>query len=429
MVAGRNLVGSSYFNCNFNQPFPWSLLTMSMIRKAGCCMMAGAALWASNAVATQIITQPFLGIEHVYATETSPRPLKINVAIIDLTAPGIRFEMTPRAANYPGPIINGSPGETKRQTTRQFADAVGAQVAINGSYYATTSSDISWANNLGLTASNGDHYSPWENPFSFPATEFRDGLNITQDNQAQIVKMPSSIPTGFETTPTVPLYNTVTGYARLVQNGSNVALSSCDQCGLNPRTSVGITADNKLVMMAVDGRETGYSEGLTMVETANFMMSYGAVDAIDLDGGGSTTMVMNYYGDQTASQVLNVPSDGSERSVGDNLAVFALPNGDYNQNGVVDAADYVTWRSSIGGQLAYDAWRSQFGTVAGGLGGGSAVPEPTSICLALLAVLSFIRLRVLRTGTTARCCYALQASKASFDQSLFPLIDRKRPRY
>ena len=51
--------------------------------------------------------------------------LKINVSIIDLTAPGISFKVTPRAANYPGPTINGSPGETVRQTTRQYADAVG----------------------------------------------------------------------------------------------------------------------------------------------------------------------------------------------------------------------------------------------------------------------------------------------------------------
>ena len=374
---------------------------MSMTRNAGYCVIFVAAFWASDAAATQVVTHPFLGVERIYQTETSPRPLKINVAIIDLTAPGISFEMTPRAANYPGPIINGSPGETKRQTTRQFSDAVGAQIAINGSYFATTSSDTSWANNLGITASNGDHYSPWENPFSFPATEFRDALNITQDNQAQFVKMPSSIPTGFETNPPITLYNTVTGYARLLQNGANVAPTSCDQCGLNPRTSVGVTADNKLIMMEVDGRGVA-SGGLTMIETADFMLSYGAVDAIDLDGGGSSTMVMNFYGDQAASQVLNVPSDGSERSVGDNLAVFALPNGDYNQNGIVDAADYVVWRTSIGGQLAYDAWRAQFGSAAVGLGSGSTVPEPTSMGIALLAALSLMRMRIIPLRRRAR---------------------------
>ena len=333
---------------------------MSVTEKAGFFLIFIAALWAASAGATQVITQPFLGVQRIYQTETSPRPLKINVAIIDLTAPGISFKMTPRAASYPGPIINGSPGETIRQTTRQFADAVGAQVAINGSYYASSGS---WANNLGITSSNGDHYSPWENPFS--TTDFRDALNISATNDALIVKMPASIPTGFETNPPVTLYNTVTGFGRLVQGGANVAPSSCSPCGLNPRTAVGVTADNKLVMMVVDGRQTGSSEGLTMIETANFMLSYGAVDAIDLDGGGSSTMVMNFYNDAFAGQVLNTPSDGSERSVGDNLAVFALPNGDYNQNGQVDAADYVVWRNSIGGQPAYDAWSSSSGPPPG----------------------------------------------------------------
>ncbi len=142
-------------------------------------------------------------------------------------------------------------------------------------------------------------------------------------------------------------------------------------------------------MMVIDGRHTGVSEGTTMIETANFMMSYGVVDAIDLDGGGSSTMVMNFYNDASASQVLNTPSDGTERAVGTNLAVFALPNGDYNQDGVIDAADYVVWRKSIGGQLAYDAWRSQFGSAASGLGGGVAIPEPMAIADVVFGLLIF----------------------------------------
>jgi phosphodiester glycosidase len=138
-------------------------------------------------------------------------------------------------------------------------------------------------------------------------------------------------------------------------------------------------------MMVVDGRQTGYSEGLTMIEAGNYMMSYGATEGIDLDGGGSSTMVMNFYNDAFAGQVLNSPSDGSERSVGVNVALFALPNGDYNQNGTLDAADYVVWRKSIVGQSAYDAWRSKFGNAASGLGSGSAVPEPTTWFLMTLA--------------------------------------------
>jgi fermentation-respiration switch protein FrsA (DUF1100 family) len=150
--------------------------------------------------------------------------------------------------------------------------------------------------------------------------------------------------------------------------------------------------------MVVDGRQSGYSEGLTMSETAELLRTtYGVVDAIDLDGGGSSTMVMNFYNDASASHVLNSPSDGTERAVGDNLAVFALPNGDYNQDGVIDAADYVVWRKSIGGQPAYDAWRSQFGNAASGLGSGAAVPEPATWNFAVLALLISLGVRFFPT--------------------------------
>ena len=129
---------------------------------------------------------------------------------------------------------------------------------------------------------------------------------------------------------------------------------------------------------------------MTSSEAANFMSSYGVVDAIDLDGGGSSTMVMNFYNDAFNGQVLNSPSDGSERAVGDNLAVIALPNGDYNKNGIVDTADYVVWRKSIGGQLAYDAWRSRYGTSPSGLGSGTTVPEPATAAISILALLIFM---------------------------------------
>jgi hypothetical protein len=142
------------------------------------------------------------------------------------------------------------------------------------------------------------------------------------------------------------------------------------------------------------------------------MLSHGATNAINLDGGGSSTMVMNFYNDALAGQVLNSPSDGSERSVGTNLAVFALPNGDYNQNGSVDAADYVVWRKSIGGQLAYNAWRSKFGSpAASGLDNGAAIPEPPGRFFAGIAISMLLvgRRYFLRRRALGRYCHAAQA--------------------
>jgi hypothetical protein len=70
--------------------------------------------------------------------------------------------------------------------------------------------------------------------------------------------------------------------------------------------------------------------------------------------------------------------------------VSGLP-GDYNHNGIVDAADYVVWRKGLGTtytQTDYDAWRANFGNSAGGAGlAGGAVPEPGSGVLLLAGML------------------------------------------
>ncbi len=369
------------------------------------CIIATIFLWCSSltnlAPAVQTVTNPFLGIKLYHRTETSPRPLNINVAEIDLSAPGISFLVTPRGPS-PQPVYNGVPDETVIQTTRQFVNTSGVQLAINASFYDIsnihTVGGLSWTNNLGLMASNGDAYSPWLNE-THTDNNFDDALNITTNNSASIVKMPSNGRNGYGTTPAVTLYNTVTGKNRLLTNGTVNAPSTCgDFCGLHPRTAVGLTAGNtKLIMMTIDGRRTGVSEGVTLVELAGYLSQYGVTNAINLDGGGSTAMAANYYNDTQNARLVNKPS-GSERSVGTNLGVFALPNGDFNLNGKIDTADYVVWRKTVGGDLGYNAWRSQYGA-AGGSGSefeAFAVPEPSALVLigfALTSVLTFSRHR------------------------------------
>lgn len=62
--------------------------------------------------------------------------------------------------------------------------------------------------------------------------------------------------------------------------------------GRNPRSAIGYTADNNLILVAVDGRE-GSSIGMTLMELASFMQSIGCTNAMNLDGGGSTVMYVN----------------------------------------------------------------------------------------------------------------------------------------
>ena len=62
--------------------------------------------------------------------------------------------------------------------------------------------------------------------------------------------------------------------------------------GKNPRTAIGYTEDNNLIMVTVDGRE-GSSVGMTLMQLARFMKSIGCINAMNLDGGGSTVMYVD----------------------------------------------------------------------------------------------------------------------------------------
>lgn len=84
--------------------------------------------------------------------------------------------------------------------------------------------------------------------------------------------------------------------------------------GANPRTAIGITSDGKIVMSTVDGRQS-ISKGVSLAQLAEIMLAEGCKEAINLDGGGSTTMA-------TSSGILNSPSGGSERPVANALAIM-----------------------------------------------------------------------------------------------------------
>jgi len=84
----------------------------------------------------------------------------------------------------------------------------------------------------------------------------------------------------------------------------------------HPRTALGVRADGTLLLVAVDGRDPERSVGMSIAELAALLLELGAVDALNLDGGGSTTMVVE-------GRTVNRPSDpGGERRNGDALLVF-----------------------------------------------------------------------------------------------------------
>jgi hypothetical protein len=117
----------------------------------------------------------------------------------------------------------------------------------------------------------------------------------------------------------------VGGFTRIIHNGANYALQGYAEDGgtstfattRHPRTAVGFNQDStRLMMVVVDGRQPALSLGMNLIELADFMLGLGCQEAVNLDGGGSSTMVIR-------DKVVNSPSDGWERSVANALLVIS----------------------------------------------------------------------------------------------------------
>ncbi len=115
-----------------------------------------------------------------------------------------------------------------------------------------------------------------------------------------------------------------------------------------PRTAIGITPEGKLVLMVLDGRQEPFSTGGNLAEIAQIMLDAGCVEAINLDGGGSSTFAAKQEGSDEVT-IVNRPSDGYERSVSSSLVVVstAEPSDIFDHVLIETENDYLTPGSSL----------------------------------------------------------------------------------
>lgn len=156
-------------------------------------------------------------------------------------------------------------------------------------------------------------------------------------------------------------FREVIGGSPLLLDGGNYGFPPSDSDGKNPRTIVGWNADH-VFLVAIDGRQPGWSTGLGLAEAAEMMRWLGATDALNLDGGGSTA----FHG---FNELRNRPSDGEQRLVASALVIMppenavadpppprllddACPPGEVPPNPFSDAID-----NSHSDAIACMAWR------------------------------------------------------------------------
>ena len=120
------------------------------------------------------------------------------------------------------------------------------------------------------------------------------------------------------------------------------------EAGAHPRTALGIKEDGSIVFYTIDGRQTGYSYGVQLRTLAKRMAELGCTDAINLDGGGSTSYIVQFPGDATTTLV-NSPSDGGLRKVSNFLFLKnnQKPTGILNRITVYPLTSYILVGNSI----------------------------------------------------------------------------------
>jgi hypothetical protein len=291
------------------------LISLFVIAAVAALLVGGFFFWRDHRPQpenTQI--ELFDGITYIRDVRQQPRPLIIHVVQIDLTTPGLSFLVTPSDS------VDGH--EVRAQTTSHFLATHDLQLAINGDFfwpwwyttifdYYPHDDDPTDVN--GFAASNGDVYSEEKEDDPRPT------LFLAQDNRAGIDQ------------PIGAVYNAISGLPLIVEDRriSNQIKPDEYYAGLHPRSAVGLDRDRKtLLLFVIDGRQPNYSEGVTLPELAQIVIEHGADEAFSLDGGGSSTLVIEDA--QGRPQILNAPIHasipGMERPVGNHLGVWVKGN-------------------------------------------------------------------------------------------------------
>jgi hypothetical protein len=249
------------------------------------------------------------GVVYRRLVRVFPRPMIAHVLTIDTKAKGIGFLVTPADTQGETPL--------KARTTSQFLEEFGVQVAVNGDgfspwwsrsiadYYPRAGDPVA---PFGFSASNGDVYWDGENDGDIGV---EPTLYINRRNALSFNNRPNNV------------HSAVSGDRMLVLKGE--IIPDLDNSEVEPRTAIGLNRNGRyLYIVVVDGRQPFYSDGATFVELAEILIEQGAFAAMSLDGGGSSTLVVE--GEDGLPRVLNAPIDnyipGRERPVGNHLGIF-----------------------------------------------------------------------------------------------------------
>jgi hypothetical protein len=248
-------------------------------------------------------TQPFSstlppGVSYQHRIETEPRPQHIHILDVDLRKAAHRLMVAmPPDPDGPGPA------ETRLTPPLTLAESAGVQVGVNANAWQTLPAP-------GVTQSKGHPPGAFANVGGWvldtqgirsPSGSWEWSFWLDQTGRGRVGRVEDPPPARLA----------VSGFGGLLEKGTVLPGAGTPR---HPRTALGVNRDGtRLWIVVVDGRQPGYSEGMTEVELAETLKSLGASDALNLDGGGSSMMVLR--GNTGTLAIVNRPSGFSVRPV------------------------------------------------------------------------------------------------------------------
>lgn len=212
-------------------------------------------------------------------------PQRISVAIADYQRPDLKLRTT-------------APGESGQSVSR-FARSTRAVVAINGDFF-----DRKTLATRGLAVTDGQPVGATRDTEAHTAFLFDHQKGARLDGGQVAVGDAAGV------------LAAVGGHMLPLVKDGQVLAGPIHAGNREPRSALGIRGDGQLIFFAAEGRRPGSAEGLTFSETASLLKELGAVDAIMLDGGGSTSLVVN---GRRVNRL--VPQENTERPVANHIAL------------------------------------------------------------------------------------------------------------
>lgn len=304
---------------------------MTLYRRITATAIAAAMLVAGALAAGAVAADPTPaadrseivrpGLRHLTVTREDRHRFVAHILEIDLGASDLALITTPKDAS-------GGMEFTAQRTTTYLAQ-VHALAAINASYFLPFAGG----------SQGGDDYYPHEGqPVNASGAVIADGavvspvetdLDIRVNAIVCFERLAIRITDG-QACPST-FRNGVAAGPRLLAEGTRRSFAAFDNNYAStpqPRTAIGVSADGKRGwIVVVDGRQAGYSEGATLEALTTLFLELGASNAINLDGGGSTTLAM--AGADGAPMIVNRPIHtgvpGRERPVANQIAIVVSP--------------------------------------------------------------------------------------------------------